>query len=81
MIRGKPWAVYWRKKKQGFINILGRCNHWDHELEIREEQPELEKVDTMLHEMLHGEFPEASEKRIAQAATELTQALLRMGCF
>ena len=81
MIRGKPWAVHWRKKIQGCDNILGRCDLRDHEVEIREDQPETEKVDTMLHEMLHGEFPEASEKRIAQAATELTQALLRMGCF
>ena len=57
------------------------CTRDEKLLEIRDDQSDKEAVDTFLHEVLHGEFPKASEKSIARAATELTQALLRMGCF
>lgn len=61
--------------------VLGMCTRDEKLLEIRDDQSDKETVDTFIHEVLHGEFPKASEKSIARAATELTQALLRMGCF
>lgn len=81
IIKGHPWSVRWPKKLGPTGHYLGYCWRKQKMIEIADNQPEKETVDTVIHEMLHGEFPKAPERKIAEVASELTDALFRMGCF
>ena len=77
-VRGKPWTVQWLPKIDD-LGSLGLCT-WDYEvIGIKLDQPPKEVLDTVIHEMLHAEFPKMSEEDVARTASEIAGALWRIG--
>jgi hypothetical protein len=65
------------EKKLGRENALGQ--YWgDGKIEIDPRQTPKEYLNTLIHEMLHHEFPEFTEERVIQAADFLTEGLWEM---
>ncbi len=59
-------------------DLLGVCRP-NGEIEIDPRQPPREFLETLLHELLHRQFPMLSEDAVEVAATEMKDAVWEMG--
>jgi hypothetical protein len=83
-INGKRWRISWcdlkDTKTEDGRPVWGLCYAQDHLIEIEQslEDPGL-VAEVLIHEMLHGMFPEIEEAYIDMRGSELTNALQRAG--
>ena len=57
----------------------GVCYHEKHTIEIDRDQSDKEELDTILHEALHGLFPNVREFYIHRSGYELRKLLWKLG--
>ena len=61
--------------------ILGLCDYDNKTIYISTEQKDKDMTDTLIHEMTHALFPHLSEKRVPEAAREISVALWAADMF
>lgn len=82
-IGGKRWKVKWvddlRDPDDPSVELWGLCDYDTHTLTINNKQDLEEKADTIIHEMIHAIFPFLNEDAVADAATDIIKAFVRLG--
>lgn len=80
-IRGRRWQIV--EAKPSITNSRGECDHpnaLNKMIRIHPRQDsEQERLDTIIHEVLHAALWDLSEEAIAETATDLTIILSRLG--
>ena len=71
----KPAKLRVVERKLGREKAAGQCRHELNLIEIDPRQDSLEYLDTMIHEMLHLEFPTLPEEQVAKIARRMSKAL------
>ena len=66
-----------REKRLGRERALGQAWHGENVVEIDPRQCESERLDTLIHELLHLMEPEWSEERVVEVAGWLSKILWR----
>jgi hypothetical protein len=88
LFRGDSWVlgmgmglprVRIREKRLGRERALGQAWHGENVVEIDPRQRESERLDTLIHELLHLMEPEWSEERVVEVAGWLSRILWRQG--
>ena len=77
-VREKPWRMNWKASLDGGKS-LGQCFQQSAVVEVALKQPSRELLDTLIHELLHAEFPNEKERSITQAARDISAVLHRVG--
>lgn len=78
-IRGKRYKVIRKRLASG---VDGECDHpeqLDKQIRIRRGLEGWDYLETLLHEMLHASFWDASEEAINETAADITRALKSLG--
>jgi hypothetical protein len=55
------------------------CEHREATISLNIHQSQQTLLDTMLHEILHAEFPMATERNVRMATPEILRAFSRIG--
>jgi hypothetical protein len=76
---GIPGRVRIVERKLGREKALGQAYHGLNVIEIDPRQPESERLDTLVHELMHLLEPEWSEERVVDAASWMAAILWRQG--
>jgi hypothetical protein len=79
-LKGRPWTIHWLTPKESQQSCLvGSCDKVFQVIEILDNKEDpLDTVDTLIHELLHAEFPGLSERRVKQAASDIVDTLCRL---
>jgi|694.fasta_scaffold30263_9 hypothetical protein len=77
---GKNWTIRFVKSKD-MPGSFGECD--DHrykkpEIWINRNLSEKDKLDTIIHEMLHATHPELSEESVSETASAIAKILFRL---
>ena len=75
-MRVKINGVRWRVTDQA---VDGMCDHDGNLVYVDPKQKGRERLDTLIHEMLHATRPEMGEENVAAVAKVLTTVLWRNG--
>jgi hypothetical protein len=82
-IKGEPWTVEWIPESHpDFDDRWGDCTDEFRRIRLTRDLPqegEVKSSEIVIHEMLHAEFPKASERTVTQAARDIAKALGRFG--
>ena len=79
-IRNKRWTlVFTRNPDLIPKGTWGVTKHWQKLIAIHPDQKGQEAIGTVIHEWLHGFFPDAKEEVILQAESELVGLLDDLG--
>ena len=73
-IRGQVWTM-----RDAKIDNLGQCTYPELLIEVKAGQGQQERMDTILHEVLHALDPKLTEEKIIRLAGTLTAALWKDG--
>jgi hypothetical protein len=73
-IRGKSWTI-----TEAPIDEYGNCSWSERRIEIRPNQRPANRLDTLVHELLHALYPEMREREVRTASGVLTEALFKDG--
>lgn len=74
-LRGRWWVIRDAALGEG---DCGYC-HWESQrILIRSDVKGLERLDTLIHEMLHATLPDTSEDAVERAATDIAAALAKI---
>lgn len=73
-IRGQVWTM-----RDAKIDNLGQCTYSELLIEVKAGQGQQERMDTILHEVLHALDPKLTEEKIMRLAGTLTAALWKDG--
>ena len=80
-LRGKRWNLevveYLQDGSCGSIDPDGVVNK---RILISSSQTPIDKLDTVIHECLHGCIPDLDETCVEETATSIAKILFRMGC-
>lgn len=79
-INGKRWRIVWTNLKTALDGqpALGICYHEDKVIKIEQSLTDPAMIcEVLVHEMLHGQFPEIEEEYIDMRGGEITSALQR----
>lgn len=74
-IRKQTWTI----QDADDLADYGRCHHNKRKIEIRTKQTDKERLDTLIHEVLHAANPQFTELRVVALAGCLQVALWRDG--
>lgn len=77
-INGVPWEVKWPKEIYGGT-CYGLCEIDTKTINYERGLQGQQLLVYSIHEMLHAEFPKASEAVVTQAAEDIADVLWRMG--
>ena len=75
-MRVKINGVRWRVTDEA---VAGVCDHDGNTVSITPYQRKRERLDTLIHEMLHATRPEMGEENVVAVAKALTTVLWRDG--
>jgi len=67
----------WDIKDAADIKPFGLCDHETRKIWIRERQSESERLDTLIHEVLHALAPDADEQSVTRMAKTVSNILWR----
>lgn len=79
---GKVWRVRFVLSKEIPADRWADCSHPDEQdrgIRIRNSIKGKDRLETILHEALHGIYPDEDEKTISRSGRELAQLLWRCG--
>lgn len=68
-----------REKRLGREGALGQAWHGENVVEIDPRQSESERLDTLIHELLHLMEPEWEEEKVESCASWLASLVWRQG--
>lgn len=71
-IRGRMWTI-----QEAAITCYGICHHTDRRIEIRKGQDSKDRVDTIIHELLHALNPKLPEEEIIVQTKVLMKGIWR----
>ena len=75
---GKAWNVVWKSEVDNGENT-GHCDYDRQRLLICDSLDDEERIETVIHECLHAQFPWMTEESVTASAKELTDALFATG--
>jgi hypothetical protein len=73
-IRGKMWTV-----RDADIAEFGRCTWVDRLIEVMRGQAPHDRIDTLIHELLHAIYPKMPEMEIRMVSKVMTAAIWKDG--
>jgi hypothetical protein len=74
-IRGKVWTI----RDADLDGNLGECTWADRLIEIQPRQSDPDRLDTLIHEMLHALYQTMAEKEVRRVAKALAEAIWKDG--
>lgn len=80
-LNGKRWKIRFVKSKE-MPRSFGECDDpsvKNPEIWINRNLTDSEKLDTVIHEMLHATHPELSEESVFDTSKKITEVLKRIG--
>lgn len=78
LINGRTWKVNWEDIDEE-DEALGLCYQTEHEIDIDTGLKNKRLLETIIHEILHPELPRTGEEKIDSIASDLANALWRIG--
>lgn len=75
---GKPWKVI-RGGATIPPDLVGLCCYETKTITIRPQTSPRKECETLIHEMIHALFPDASEKKTISASASIMEALSKWG--
>ena len=80
-LRGKRWNLEVVEYLQdGSCGSIDPSDSPQKRILISSSQTPIDKLDTVIHECLHGVYPDLCEDAIPEGATDIAKVLFRMGC-
>ena len=67
------------EKKLGRERALGQCFHGENVIEIDPRQGERERLDTLIHEVIHLAKPDLVEEEVIRVSNILTKQVWKCG--
>jgi len=77
-LRGTEWDVWLTRENLG-LDEYGVCNYDNHTILVEPALKGVERLDTVIHELLHACLPDTAEHSIGETATDLAAALVEIG--
>lgn len=80
-LNGKKWKIRFVKSKE-MPRSFGECDDPSvkkPEIWINRNLDDVDKLDTIIHEMLHATHPELSEESVYDTSKKITEVLKRLG--
>ena len=75
-LRGQSWSVVWCGKLR---RLWGYCDHEKQFIKISKKAQGLVKLDTIIHETLHGAFPDLKEDTVEEVGSDIAGLLWKLG--
>lgn len=77
VIRGVQWII--RQSTRALKDKWGWCDWERRSITLCRSLRGKRHLDTVIHELLHAEFPDLDESVVCESATDITNVLWKMG--
>lgn len=75
-LRGEDWSVKWCGRLR---KLWGYCDHEENFIKVSKKATGVTKLDTIIHEALHGAFPDIKEEAVNEVGSDIAALLWKLG--
>ena len=79
-MRVKVRRTWWKVRDVDDLENFGECVYAERTVELRAEQRPKDRLDTLIHELLHALRPDFAEREIYAISRTLTEAIWKDSC-